>query len=342
LIELRGVTKRFGEFTIRNVDLKVEEGEYFIIMGPTGSGKTLLLQLIAGIYRPDRGRIIIGGEDVTDKPPERRGVGYVPQNYALFRNMSVYDNIAYGLRVRGLRGWEVKRRVEEVAEVLDIKHLLKREVHGLSGGEQQRIALARALVVGFKVMLLDEPLSALDPYTSKRLRGFLREVHERFSSTTIHVTHDFDEAYELGDRVAVMRSGEIEQVGKPSEVVESPLSLFVAEFVGWDNIFKGKAEKGAVKVYGLGVLGNLLGHWAGGSEVYVAFRAEDVEVTNDEGLAMGVVESVSVRGLLCEASIRVGDLVVKARRPLSELRCSVGEKVWINIPKSRIKVFPST
>ncbi len=199
------VFKKLGNFTL-NAKLEVEKS-YCVILGPTGAGKSLLLEAVVGILKPDRGYVRIYGEDVTDLPPESREVGFVPQDYALFPNMSVYGNIAYGLKARGAKG--VREKVEEIAEKLAISHLLDRKPATLSGGEKQRVALARALVVKPKLIVLDEPLSSVDLKTKEKLMDFLKYVHSEFKIPVLHVTHSLVETVTLAEEVAVMRDGRI-------------------------------------------------------------------------------------------------------------------------------------
>lgn len=240
LLVLKSLSKSWREFQIKNVNLEVRKGEYFVVMGPTGAGKTLLLQLIAGIHRPDSGKIILDNVDVTELPPEKRSIGYVPQNYALFPHMLVEDNIGYGLRIRGYLKDRIEERVHEISAKLRINHLLHRRVSTLSDGEQQRVALARALIIEPKILLLDEPLSALDPETKEEIREYIKEIRKILKFTAIHVTHDFVEAVDLGDRMAVMFNGEILQVGEPIEIINNPKSELIASFTGAKNLFKGE------------------------------------------------------------------------------------------------------
>ncbi len=222
--------KDFGNFKL-DVNFGMGRG-YCVVLGPTGAGKSLLLELIAGIVRPDRGKIVIDGEDVTDLPPEDRNVGFVPQDYALFPHMNVYKNIAYGLRVRGIRDSGI---VTKIAGKLGISHLLSRKPATLSGGERQRVALARVLVVQPKLILLDEPLSAVDLRTKERLMHELRRVHEEFDVPVIHVTHSFIEAATLADEIAVMMNGRVVRKGKARDVLSSPGE--VADFLDVRELF---------------------------------------------------------------------------------------------------------
>jgi len=237
MIEVKNAHKALGEFSLRGVDLCVEKGEYFVVLGPTGAGKTVLLECIAGLYRLDKGEIWIEGRNVTPLAPELRRVGYVPQDYVLFPHMSLARNIGFSLALQGASPEHIEQRVRELAELLHISHLLKRDVRTLSGGEQQRGALARALAPEPTVMLLDEPLSALDEGTRSELSRELRRISEELHTTVIHVCHNFDEALELADRIAIIHQGRIQQVGAPADVFRRPISAFVARFVGVRNLF---------------------------------------------------------------------------------------------------------
>ena len=240
MIRLEKLHVRVGSFDLRDITLEVPKGGYALIIGPTGSGKTTLLEAVAGHARLQSGRIFMHDDDVTDLPPERRGLGFVYQQYHLFPHLSVRDNIGYGVarNGRGSRG-----RVEELAQMLAIEPLLDRPVRGLSGGEQQRVALARALAPKPSILLLDEPFAAVDPATRHVLRRELRELHEREGITTLQVTHDFDEALRLGDLVAVLSEGRIAQSGTPEQVFRYPNSAFVARFVGTGNVIAGTVER---------------------------------------------------------------------------------------------------
>ncbi|MGD2175913.1 MAG: ATP-binding cassette domain-containing protein [Candidatus Brocadiaceae bacterium] len=244
MLELREVSRRWKGFSLSDVSLRVDRAEYFVLLGPSGAGKSLMLELIAGFHTPDRGRILLDGRDVTRLPPERREVGFVYQDSMLFPHRSARENIAYGLRLRGHEPREVTREVKRLARMLRIQGLLERMPATLSGGESQRVSIARALAVRPRVLLLDEPLGALDPPTQEALRGELSRVHRETGVTVLHVTHDQAEARELGQRVGILRRGRLVQVGPPQAVFERPDNHFVAEFTGCANIFRGRAAKG--------------------------------------------------------------------------------------------------
>lgn len=238
-IELKGLRKQFGKDTVAldGVDLTIDAGEFFTLLGPSGCGKTTLLRILAGLEEPDAGKLLIGGKDVTDIPPHRRSVNTVFQSYALFPHLSVRDNLAFGLRMRGESAAVRERKVAEVAEFIQLGSLVERRVDQLSGGQRQRIALARALVCEPNVLLLDEPLSALDAGLRGQLQVELQRIQKRLGMTFVFVTHDQDEAMVMSDRIAVLDSGIIQQVGTPSEVYEHPVNAFVARFMGHDNLF---------------------------------------------------------------------------------------------------------
>ncbi|KAF1049887.1 sulfate/molybdate ABC transporter ATP-binding protein [Xylophilus sp.] len=255
-IEIRNVSKQFGDFhALRNVNLHVDSGELVALLGPSGCGKTTLLRIIAGLETADTGNILFSGEDTTDVHVRERQVGFVFQHYALFRHMTVFENVAFGLRVRprGVRPSEdrIKQKVHELLNLVQLDWLADRYPAQLSGGQRQRIALARALAVEPKVLLLDEPFGALDAKVRKELRRWLRRLHDELHVTSIFVTHDQEEALEVADRVVVINKGQIEQVGSPQDVWDHPASPFVYGFLGDVNLFHGRAHEGAVHVEGI-------------------------------------------------------------------------------------------
>jgi thiamine transport system ATP-binding protein len=240
-----------GVDALEDVSVAVESGEFFTLVGPSGCGKTTTLRTVAGLESPDTGRVTVGGTDVTDRPPDERDVGIVFQNYALFPHLSVRENVAYGLRFRDPPGGVTSdERVAEMLDLVDMEGFGDRDPEALSGGQQQRIALARALAPGPDVLLLDEPLSALDADLRQRLRVRIRAIQRDLSITTLYVTHDQAEALAISDRVAVMREGHIEQIATPEQVYRRPETRFVAEFVGDNNLFSGTVDGDRVRVDG--------------------------------------------------------------------------------------------
>ena len=281
-IAVRGVTKRFGAFTaVNGVDLEVGGGELVALLGPSGSGKTTLLRLIAGLEIPDAGSIFFGQKDATNRSAQRRRVGFVFQHYALFRHMTVFENVAFGLRVKPRHKRpseaEIRTRVGDLLEMVQLSMLADRYPTQLSGGQRQRVALARALAVRPKVLLLDEPFGALDAKVRQELRRALRKLHHDLGVTTVFVTHDQEEALELADRVVVMNKGVIEQVGTPQEVYDQPATAFVCGFLGDVNLFQSRIDRGVAYIGGVPVeVPALMGQSATDAAVYVRPHALDI------------------------------------------------------------------
>ena len=281
-ITVRGVTKRFGSFTaVDDVDLDVGGGELLALLGPSGSGKTTLLRLIAGLEIPDAGSIFFGEKNATERSAQRRRVGFVFQHYALFRHMTVFENVAFGLRVkpRKKRPAEtaIRAKVTELLEMVQLSMLADRYPTQLSGGQRQRVALARALAVRPKVLLLDEPFGALDAKVRQELRRALRQLHADLGVTTVFVTHDQEEALELADRVVVMNRGVVEQVGTPQQVYDQPATAFVCGFLGDVNLFQSRIDRGVAYIGGVPVeIPSLMGQSASDAAVYVRPHALDL------------------------------------------------------------------
>jgi sulfate/thiosulfate transport system ATP-binding protein len=252
-IAIRNVSKHFGSFhALRDVSLDIESGELVALLGPSGCGKTTLLRIIAGLESADQGSILFSGEDTTDVHVRDRNVGFVFQHYALFRHMSVFDNVAFGLRMKPRHSRpseaQIKQKVHELLGLVQLDWLADRYPAQLSGGQRQRIALARALAVEPKVLLLDEPFGALDAKVRKELRRWLRRLHDDLHVTSIFVTHDQEEALEVADRVVLMNSGKVEQIGSPQHVWDQPASPFVYGFLGDVNLFHGRAHQGEMLI----------------------------------------------------------------------------------------------
>ena len=231
MIRTEEISFRIGTFQLQRLSINIAKGEYFILLGPPGSGKTIFLECLCGLKKINSGQIHIDGHHVTNLEPRARGIGYVPQDYALFPHLSVERNIAFGLRVRGCQHEQIKAKVAEAAELLDIQRLLTRRIHGLSGGEKQRVALARALVLQPKILLLDEPVCALDEVTRQEVCAQLLDIQRRLGLTTIHVSHNLEEAFTVADRAAILNEGILQQVGPLDELLDKPNSKFVARFM---------------------------------------------------------------------------------------------------------------
>jgi spermidine/putrescine transport system ATP-binding protein len=284
-IGLVGVSKRFGSVgAVDDVSLEIGEGEFFSLLGPSGCGKTTSLRMIAGFEQPDAGRIVLHGEDVTRVRPNRRPVNMVFQHYALFPHMSIYDNVAYGLKVKRVPRSEHRGRIQEMLRVVELEGLERRRTRQLSGGQQQRVALARALVNRPAALLLDEPLGALDVKLRKQMQLELKRIQSELGTTFVYVTHDQEEALAMSDRIAVMNGGRVEQIGGPREIYEHPNTAFVADFIGSLNAFDFRVDEliGDSAVMRLGEKGRIVvpvdGGHRPGATLRVAVRPERIQV----------------------------------------------------------------
>ncbi|WP_374968773.1 ABC transporter ATP-binding protein [Terrabacter sp. BE26] len=323
---LRGVSKVLGGKTIvDDLDLRVAKGELVCLLGPSGCGKTTTLRMVAGFLGPDAGAVTIEGRDVTGLPPERRPTAMVFQNYALWPHMSVFDNVAFPLRLRKLPKAQIRTQVEEVLELVGLTHHVRSRPARISGGEQQRVALARALVQRPQVLLLDEPLSNLDAKLRVRVREDIREIQQRLGITTVVVTHDQDEALSMSDRVAVMNSGRIEQYAAPAELYRTPATTFVGGFVGATNTLRGRLEGDAAEpvVVLSGSAGevrlpmgstNLHPAVSSAADDTLTVRPEDVVVTGLVGNAdaSAVVDRIIPRGHFTEVVLVVAGATLRA------------------------------
>ncbi|MFO0824306.1 MAG: sulfate/molybdate ABC transporter ATP-binding protein [Gemmataceae bacterium] len=344
-ITVRDVRKQFGSFTaLGSVSLDIPEGELLALLGPSGSGKTTLLRIIAGLEHPDSGAVLLENDDVTHQTAKNRNVGFVFQHYALFRHMTVFDNVAFGLRVRKWQGGEVRSRVEELLRLVRLEGLEHRYPNELSGGQRQRVALARALAARPRVLLLDEPFGALDAKVRAELRVWLRRLHEECPITTIFVTHDQEEAFEVADTVVIMNGGKVEQVGPPAEVFEHPANTFVMDFLGQANLFHGRVHDGKA------VVGELefdcpgyAGLSFGPARVYVRPHELDLMVTpNDEPSLEAKVMHVVPGRSMTRVAVRVAKLDTHVSVELSpqrfaELGVRKGDVVYLT-PR-RVRVF---
>jgi len=337
-LELRDVTRRFGDrAVVDRVSLTLPKGRLLALLGPSGCGKTTTLRMVAGHERPDSGRILIGGADVADLPPDRRDVGMVFQSYALFPHLSVYGNVAFGLRSRKTPREEERARVADALGVVGLAGAGPRRVTSLSGGEQQRVALARALVLRPRVLLLDEPLSNLDAALRVATRREIRRIQREAGLTTLYVTHDQEEAMAIADRVAVMEGGRVRQTGAPEEVYANPADAFTASFIGDANLVEGVVADGKVHVRG-GLTLDAEGLPTDGSEVTVAIRRESIRIEPGDGAT--VVE----RQFLGESwlvAVDAGGVSLRVRRPAAEgPPPEVGERVGLEVPASDVRVLP--
>jgi sulfate transport system ATP-binding protein len=344
-IDIQGISKRFGEYrALDDIDLKIGAGELVALLGPSGSGKTTLLRIIAGLETADAGTVLFEGEDALRRHPRDRRVGFVFQHYALFRHMSVFDNVAFGLNVRP-RGQrppksEIADRVHALLKLVQLDPLADRFPSQLSGGQRQRVALARALAIEPRVLLLDEPFGALDAKVRKELRRWLRHLHEEMRITSVFVTHDQEEALELADRVVVMSQGRIEQVGTPGEVYRTPASSFVYEFLGDVNRIECRVEGGQVLVAEGGApLGGAVDH-AGPGTLYV--RPHDIELAPPGAAAsgpQGTVRLLHEVGPVARAEVEYAGVTLDVVLPEGGPALRPGDRVRIGI--RRAFVFPN-
>ncbi|MGQ3675055.1 sulfate/molybdate ABC transporter ATP-binding protein [Xanthobacter sp. TB0139] len=343
-IEVIGVTKRFKNFTaLDNVSLTINSGELIALLGPSGSGKTTLLRIIAGLEWPDSGEVHFNGEDALSRSVRERNVGFVFQHYALFRHMTVFENVAFGLRVRKGRNKvpeaTIQAKVKELLTLVQIDWLADRYPAQLSGGQRQRVALARALAISPQVLLLDEPFGALDAKVRKELRRWLRQLHEELPVTSVLVTHDQEEALELADRVVVMGRGRIEQVGTPGEVYDNPATAFVHDFIGETITLPGEVRNGGL--YQKDRALELDAQGLSDGPAHILARPHDVELrAPDETPFHGKVLAVRTFGPTRRADVEIagenGNIVVEAAVPLDRT-LQVGEQVGL-LPR-RYKVF---
>ena len=312
VVELKGCTRDYsGVRAVDAMDLVIFEGEFLSLLGPSGCGKTTTLNLIAGFVEPTAGRIVIDGEDVTGLPAHLRGLGVVFQSYALFPHLSVFENVAFGLRERRTPSAEIARRVGEALELVQLDRHGRQRPAELSGGMQQRVALARALVYRPRVLLLDEPLAALDKKLREEMRDELRAIHRSVGITTVFVTHDQAEALGLSDRIAVMGRGRIEQLGAPREIYERPASRFVADFIGASTVLRGRAVAGDRVALSpeLTIRVSVGGLLRVGDQIELAIRPERVRLAAaaGEGTVEARVEGLVYQGALTEVSARLAD-----------------------------------
>ena len=352
-IEVLNLSRKFGSFTaLQDVNLQVNAGELLALLGPSGSGKTTLLRVIAGLETVDSGQVLFHGEDATDQHVRERQVGFVFQHYALFRNMTIFENVAFGLRVRPKEfrpsNKEIQSRVIKLLQLVQLDWLAHRYPHQLSGGQRQRIALARALAVEPRVLLLDEPFGALDAKVRKELRSWLRRLHDEMHITSIFVTHDQEEALEVADRVVVMNEGKIEQIGTPDEVYEHPASPFVYEFLGNVNSFHGRLHRGRAWIGDIEV--NAPEHAEADELAAIAYvRPHEIEIerstySSEAALAARVVHVLSVGPIVRLELVRDNDEDKKpiqveiSKERFRELQLVKGDEVFIK-PR-RLNLFP--
>jgi ABC-type sugar transport system ATPase subunit len=350
MIAIKDLSINVGEFSLKNLSLTIRDREYFVILGPSGAGKTVLMECLAGIHKIRQGEIWIDSTDVTRLAPEERNIGYVPQDYVLFPFLNVRENILFGLKRDKHNQPEARRRVAMLSELLGITHLLDRDTVTLSGGEKQRVALARALATSPGLLLMDEPLNALDVQTSNYLRLELRRIHRELAVTTIHITHNHTEAEEMADRIAVMNAGRIEQVGQPREIFFSPGTTVVSDFIGSLNILYCDSCRqlvpGLVEV-DCGGLHIVIPHDEGNMEK-IAISPRDVYVSDKlpPGPAVnryqGVITGIDFNTNMARLNVKVGGINIKAEMHndlAKEMGLITGQQVYLILKLRRLKVL---
>ncbi len=343
-ITVKNITKRFGSFTaLDDVSLEVPNGSLLALLGPSGSGKTTLLRIIAGLDVPDSGSVLCQDEDVTRQSARDRNVGFVFQHYALFRHMSVFENVAFGMRVRKQPKKLIAERVNELLQLVRLDGLGRRYPAQLSGGQRQRVALARALAIQPKVLLLDEPFGALDAKVRQELRGWLRRLHHEINMTSVFVTHDQEEAFEVADRVVVMNHGRVEQAGAPDEVFEHPANPFVMDFLGNVNVFHGRVQNGRAMLGTMEVACPEYPHQeARPVALYVRPHELDIEHSaNGSGSLKARVERVNPAGSVTKVFLLATDFEFGLNVEISperyvELALKTGDTVYVSPRKVRV------
>ncbi len=362
-LRIKNLSVQLDDFALQDIDLDIQDGEYFVLLGPTGSGKTILLEAIAGIIPPSSGSIQLAGREIVHDLPETRGLGFVYQDFALFPHLNVERNISFGLdnkrknlQKRSAYKKVMEEKVQEISSLLHITNLLDRTPDSLSGGEKQRVAIARALVMDPKVLLLDEPLSSLDPESRESVQSELKKIHQDLGTTTLHITHNFEVAAALADRIGIIMDGSIVQIGPPREVFRQPVNEKVAQFVGVRNIFRGQHYKGSDDCGYLQLDGFELASISDREgDVRASIRPEDILLSQENMISSarnnfwGIVTKISNRGSFSYITIRIPspdqegkdlDLVVLVTQSsVLDLDLEIGREVYAAFKASALHVF---
>lgn len=348
MLGLHNISRAFPSFSLKNLSFTVDEGDYYILLGVSGAGKSMVLETIAGLVEPDSGTIIMMGKDITREKIQKRGIGLVFQDHAVFPHMTVKENIAYSLHGIHAGHQPKKEKIERISEQLSIKSLLPRKPSTLSGGELQRVALARTLIQEPRILLLDEPLASLDVQLRDELRGILRRLN-RNGQTIIHVTHDYEEALSLATKITVIHNGVILQTGTPEEVFQQPKSEFVARFTGARNFFRARiipADQNTFAVINDSVRIRIL-QTSTENNGYITIRSEDIVLSlartdtsmtnNFEGTVKEIIPSRNGFGIIADAGIPLHAFITA--ESFSHLKLTEGKKVWISFKASAVRVI---
>lgn len=333
-LRLESVNKYFDEFHVRDINLDIRDGEYFIILGPSGAGKTLILEMIAGLLTPDSGKIY----GVKGKK-----TGLIYQDYMLFPHLNVFDNIAYGLKIKKTDMEVIQRMVEKTATKLGVDHLLKRDVLSLSGGEKQRVAIARAMIISPDLYLFDEPTAALDRNARIKTQQLFAKLHKETAAIFVHVTHDFEEALSLADRIAILTEGKILQCGKPDDIFNNPKSKEIADFLGYRNVFGGIIKNNKITIEGIDIMVPL----ENSSFAYIAIKSDDIIISRKKfqssarnslkGTVTNVLKKPSVVNIVLDIGIPLN--IDITRKSCEEMAIKMGDNMWATFKVSSLKVF---
>lgn len=342
-VTLKNISKTFGDnIAVEHVGFSIEKGSFFTFLGPSGCGKTTILRIIAGFVKSDGGKIFLGDKDITDIPSENREIGMVFQNYALFPHMNVYENVAYGLKIKKMKKNEIRNKVDKYLNLVSLGGYEGRKITELSGGEQQRVALARSLVVEPKVLLLDEPLSNLDAKLRDKMRIEIRDIQKKLGITTIFVTHDQTEALTMSDKIAIFNKGKCVQIGTPREIYSEPINTFVATFVGETNLFEAEIIENTAKLNN-GILLYTKKFYNGN---YISIRPQDIKIIkepqNVRNSFKGKVEKIQFNGVVLEYIVNVCGMKFKVSILNSiymDTKINLDDEVCILIHENAINVL---
>ncbi|MGD0330404.1 MAG: ABC transporter ATP-binding protein [Nitrososphaeria archaeon] len=347
-LRVEGVSKAWRGFALTDINLEISDGEYFALLGPTGAGKSLLLEVIEGFYKPDKGKIFLNGKDVTSYPPERRKIGYVPQKDTLFPHMTVWQNIEFGLKMQGKLESERQRKVNEMSLILGLEKLENRFPPTLSGGEKQKVALARVLAIEPELVLLDEPLSSMDTETRQNLREELKRINKELKFTTMHVTHDQLEAFYLAKRIGVIRDGRMIRIGETREIFENPQNSFLARFLGYENIHPVRVADKQRKLLTLTPFGHQLiteGEIKENTNL-IGIHPSDITISrmqpyHAENLLKGMTKDYSDLGPTVMVTVDAGPMIKAAipKRTYLNLELYPEQEVWLSFTADSVKIL---